>query len=244
MGDGPIVFFHAHPDDESIFTGGTIARCAEHGTRSVLVVATSGGLGRSCPRSRSLTDCREDETREAGSILGVHRIEFLRYPDSGMAGDARNREAGRFSNLDPTAVASQLAAILREERASALVTYDRQGIYRHPDHVMVHRVGRVAAELAPVATTYEATVDREYLHFVTPHLVERASRGRARELGLGAPSVAISTTVRVTDQLCAKRAAICAHRSQVGDARIDPQVYGFEWYIRHGAPGVLDRLAV
>jgi LmbE family N-acetylglucosaminyl deacetylase len=244
-GDGAIVFFHAHPDDESIFTGGTIARCVAAGQRTVLVVATSGDLGLPCRRCPcSLTTCREHETRHAASILGVHRVEFLRYPESGMRGDPRNNAAGRFSTLDADQVARRVAAILGEERATALVTYDRHGIYGHPDHIKVHSVGRLAAELATVGTVYEATVDREYLHFVEPHLVEQASRGRARELGVGAPSVAITTTVPVGRHLAAKRSAIRAHRSQVPAAEIEADVYGFEWFIRRGAAGMLDELAV
>jgi len=242
--DGAVVFFHAHPDDESIFTGGTIARCVASGRRAILVVATSGGLGRPAPRCARLEERREDETREAASILGLHRVEFLRYPDSGMRGDPCNNEAGRFSTLAADDAATRLATILREEHAAALVSYDRSGIYGHPDHVQVHVVGRLAARLAPVPTLYEATVDREYLHFVGPHLVERACRGRARDLGVGAPSVAITTTVPVGEHFGTKRRAIRAHRSQVPPARLDPAVYGFEWYMRRGEAGALDALAV
>ncbi len=238
-----IVFFHAHPDDESIFTGGTIARCAAVGWRTVLVVATSGERGRCDTRCTRLADRREDETREAASILGIARVEFLRYPDSGADASAPSARAGRFSTVDADEAAGRVAAVLCEEGASTLVTYDRRGIYGHPDHLKVHTVGRRAAQLAGVPALYEATVDREHLHFVGPHLVERASGGRARDLGIGSPTVAITTTVSVGGHFSAKRAAIRAHRSQVGRVPIEPRVYGVEWYLRRGAPGPLDRLA-
>jgi LmbE family N-acetylglucosaminyl deacetylase len=241
--NGAIVFFHAHPDDESIFTGGTIAACAARGMRTVLVVATSGELGLGASSDAGLAERREGETRDAASILGISRVEFLRYPDSGAPGDPRNRHAGRFSTTDADEASARVAALLREEQASALVTYDPLGIYGHPDHIKVHTVGGRAAQLAGVMTVYEATVDREYLHFVGPHLVERASGGRARALGIGSPSVLITTTVRVDAHLQAKCAAIGAHRSQVAQLRIEPAAHDVEWYLRHGRSGLLDELA-
>ena len=241
--DGAIVFFHAHPDDEAIFTGGTIAACTASGTRTVLVVATSGELGLGSSSDAHLALRREDETREAASILGISRVEFLRYADSGMPGDPRNTQAGRFSTIAADEASARVAALLREERASALVTYDPRGIYGHPDHIKVHRVGGRAAELAGVPTVYEATVDREYLHFTGPHLVERASGGRARALGIGSPSVLITTTVRVDAHFRSKCAAIGAHRSQVGHVAIERHAHDVEWYLRHGRNGPLDELA-
>jgi LmbE family N-acetylglucosaminyl deacetylase len=241
--DGAVVFFHAHPDDEAIFTGGTIARCSAAGRRTVLVVATSGDLGHGGRGSTDLARRREDETRDAASILGIERVEFLRYLDSGVSGDPRNGEPGRFSTIDAYEAAARVAALLREERPIALVTYDRRGIYGHPDHIKVHEVGRLAADALGVGTVYEATVDHEYLHFVGPHLVERARGGRSRDLGLGVPSVAVTTTLTVGDEFVAKRAAMRAHRSQIAGVKIQPEVYGVEWYLRRGAAGVLDAIA-
>ena len=263
-GRGSVVFFHAHPDDEAIFTGGAMARLARRGWRVVLVVATQGELGAPTTGAGSTTALaveRMTETRQAGELLGVHRLEFLGYHDSGLLGDAANAAPGAFWSADSEEVAQRLSALLREEAAAALVVYDETGIYGHPDHVKVHEVGLRAAALAEVDCVYEATVDREYLHFVETHLVIEAGAARSRldpsagELGLaasaiGKPTVLVSNTLDVRDLLDVKRAAMAAHRSQIPETasamRLPTEafaaVYGFEWFIRRGPPGPLDGL--
>ncbi len=250
-----IVFFHAHPDDEAIFTGGTMLRLAEAGHRVTLVVATSGELG--LPHAGSsvelLADLRRQETRRAASLLDVARVEFLGYRDSGLAGDEANAAPGAFASADVEEVASRLALLLVEERADALVVYDDTGIYGHPDHIQVHRAGHRAAVLAGVTTVYDVTIDREYLHFVETHLVEEAIL--AGDLGLarshiGVPTVLLTTTVDVTAQLERKRAAMAAHASQIPETTSAFQlgmeqfaaVYGWEWFMRQGPPGPIDDL--
>ena len=121
-----------------------------------------------------------DETRRASDILGVARLEFLGYEDSGMLGDPANTTPGAFWSSDNEPVAADLAHLLRDEAAEALVVYDERGIYGHPDHVKVHQVGVRAAQLAGVDLVYEVTVDREYLHFVESHLVAEAGRSPPR----------------------------------------------------------------
>jgi LmbE family N-acetylglucosaminyl deacetylase len=250
-----IVFFHAHPDDEAIFTGGTIARLSDSGHRVVLVVATGGELGIpfAAGSSELLRTVRQRETRQAASLLGISRVAFLGYQDSGMAGDAANRSDGSFCTADPSAVAVELASLLIEEDASALVVYDAFGIYGHPDHVQVHHAGLLAAAEAGTETVYEVTVDREYLHFVETHLVEEAilagDLGLARS-NIGVPTVMVTTTVPVACVLDRKRAAMAAHASQIPETTSALQigleqfaaVYGWEWFIRHGPPGPMDAL--
>lgn len=251
------MFFHAHPDDESIFTGGTMLRLAAAGHRVTLVVATGGELGEPHDDARldALAAVRQQETRRAAAILGVARVELLGYHDSGVAGDPHNTAPGAFAAADPDEVAGRLAAVLRDEAPGALVVYDQLGIYGHPDHVQVHRCGHRAAALAGVPTVYEATVDREYLHFVETHLVEEAIL--AGDLGLarshiGMPTVMVTTTVDVTAELDRKRAAMAAHASQIPETTSALQlgteqfaaVYGWEWYVRHGPPAAIDDLPV
>jgi LmbE family N-acetylglucosaminyl deacetylase len=239
-----VVFFHAHPDDEAIFTGGTMALLAERGERVVLVVATRGELG---------GPDRVEETCRAAELLGVHRVEFLRWRDSGMAGEPANDAPEAFARADVDEAADDLARVLRDEQAVALVGYDDHGIYGHPDHVQVHRVGRRAAAVADVPTVYDATVDREYLHFVETHLVVEAGGGRPADLGLaatdiGMPTLLIDLTVDVTRMLERKRTAMAAHGSQIPETASAMQlpveafaaVYGYEWYLRTGPPGPLD----
>jgi LmbE family N-acetylglucosaminyl deacetylase len=278
---GAVVFFHAHPDDEAIFTGGTMARLADEGWRVVLVVATGGELGTRYAAGRdaaSLREEREGETRRAAEVLGVSRLEFLGYRDSGVAGvpppcpnevppprpggvpAPRPNEVeanvlpGPFNAADTDEAAARLAAICTEEDASALVAYDDHGIYGHPDHLKVHEVGMRAADRAGVDVVYEATVDREYLHFVETHLVVEVLGG-APELGLavtslGVPTVEVTTIVDVRPVLARKRAAMAAHASQIPEGGYAMRlasaafsaVYGFEWYVRRGPSGPLEEI--
>jgi LmbE family N-acetylglucosaminyl deacetylase len=262
---GAVVFFHAHPDDEAIFTGGTMARLAATGWRVVLVVATRGELGAGSPSlttAVSLAAQRVAESRRAAEILGVARLEFLGFHDSGMLGDPANDAPGAFWSSDTEQVATGLAQLLEDEQARALVVYDEHGIYGHPDHVKVHRVGLRAAALAGVETLYEATVDREYLHFVETHLVAEAghatvsavapwegSLGMAASL-VGVPTVLVTNTVDVRAAIDVKRAAMSAHASQIPETvsamRLPTDafaaVYGYEWYIRRGSVGPIETL--
>jgi LmbE family N-acetylglucosaminyl deacetylase len=251
-----VVFAHAHPDDEAIFTAGTMRLLSAAGHRVVLVVATGGELGvphEDVEGPEHLAAVRRGETDSAASVLGVARTEFLGYHDSGMDAEA-DMAPGSFWSADLGEVTDRLAAILREERARALVTYDEFGIYGHPDHIQIHRACTLAAAAAGVDTVYEATVDREYLHFVETHLVEQAIL--AGDLGmvrshLGVPTVMITNAVDVSSELDRKRAAMAAHASQIPETTSAFQlgleqfaaVYGWEWFVRNGPPGPIDDLA-
>jgi LmbE family N-acetylglucosaminyl deacetylase len=258
-----VAFLHAHPDDEAIFTGGTIARLTASGHRVALVSATRGELGATTSLAEAGGDIaaqRETETRRAAEVLGVERVEFLGYRDSGMLGDSANTAPGAFWSADTDEAAERLVALLSDEAVTALVTYDQVGIYGHPDHVKVHAVGVKAAELAGVERLYEVTVDREYLHFVETHLVVEAGVSGAgdvhqAELGLaassiGVPTVLVTTTVDVRAVLDIKRAAMAAHASQIPETasamRLPTDafaaVYGFEWFVRTGPSGPIEAL--
>ncbi len=254
---GAVVFLHAHPDDEAIFTGGTMARLAAAGWRVVLVVATGGELGAAPDWTldvRGLGEHRRAETNRAAELLGVQRVEFLGYRDSGMPGSPGNVAPGSLCTADEEEVAARVAGILSEEAATAAVFYDECGIYGHPDHVKVHEIGMRAAELAGTEVVYLATVDREYLHFVETHLVVEA-RSHVGELGLagsglGVPTVVVTTMVDVRDVLQVKRRAMAAHASQIPETTSAMQlptdafsaVYGFEWFVRLGPPGPIESL--
>jgi len=266
---GTVVFFHAHPDDEAIFTGGTMALLARRGWRTVLVVATQGEKGETSSLvgpDVPLAVRRVAETAEAAEGLGVERIEFLGYHDSGMAGAKEEPPEGAFVRSSVDEAADRLGRILVEEHATALVSYDERGVYGHPDHIHVHLVSLRAAERHGVPTLYEATVDREYLHFVETHLVveaslasqqpERPSERETDALGLAASPLGLSTveidcTVDVRPVLEVKRRAMAAHASQIPESasalRLPDSdfaaVYGFEWYARRGPAGPIDDLA-
>ncbi|MQA81570.1 MAG: GlcNAc-PI de-N-acetylase [Streptosporangiales bacterium] len=244
-----IVVLHAHPDDEAIFTGITIRRLADAGVRVVLVTATAGELG------EVLVPLRPDETvaqrriaelERAAELLGVERLVLLDHRDSGLAQGPDGADPGALSRADVPVAARLLADLAVDERAEAVVHYDPRGIYGHPDHVAVHRIGALAAELAGVPA-YESTVDREHLHFAGPdaHLIHAASRATAAAFGHVTAEIGLAVG-GTPHELAVKRAAIAAHASQVRpDAVAHPafdDAYQMEWYLRTGPAGVLDRL--
>jgi LmbE family N-acetylglucosaminyl deacetylase len=240
-----MVSFHAHPDDESIACGGVMRAAADAGHRVVLVVATRGEHGEIVPGvlddGETLADRRVRETHEAAGVLGVARVEFLGYVDSGMVDTETNGASGSFWSADVEEAAERLAAILREEDADVLTCYDRIGGYGHPDHVQVHRVGRRAGELAGTPRVYEATQNRD--EFRTMLAMAREAGDDAPDLdpeGFGSPEAELTTRVDVTPWLDAKRAAMRAHRSQIADdsffLTLDDArfalAFGTEWFIR------------
>jgi LmbE family N-acetylglucosaminyl deacetylase len=256
---GTLVSFHAHPDDEAIATGGVLARAADEGHRVVLVVATKGEHGEVddgfLDDGESLADRRVRETHDAARILGVARVAFLGYTDSGMAGTPTNDQPGSFWTADVDEAAARLAEILREEDAEVLTVYDEHGNYDHPDHIQVHRVGIRAAELAATPRVYEATVNRDALRgFVIEMRSEAAASGvdipenieDPDSITMGTPAALITTTVDVGGYVDVKRAALAAHSSQVDDASFFLAMplesfrtaFGQEWFIHRGAsPG-------
>lgn len=247
-----VVFLHAHPDDEAIFTGGTIVQLVAAGHRVVVVYLTNGDPD---PQG-DMAIARTAEARAACDLLGVSRAEFLGLGDSGLD----PWSAGPMSSwhADHDVLVERLAVLLRDEDASALVVYDVGGIYGHPDHLVVHRAGTAAAVQAGTPCVYEATVDREYLHFVETHLVGHAVQSllgmeiaATNAAPLGVPTVEVSVTVDVREQAAPKRAAMAAHASQIGPdsepltmaADTFDGVYGYEWYVRaRGTTGPLDPL--
>jgi LmbE family N-acetylglucosaminyl deacetylase len=259
---GTLVSFHAHPDDETIATGGTLAKAAAAGHRVVLVLATRGDRGEVpdgfLRDGQTLAERRVEETLKAAEILGVHRVEFLGYVDSGMAGAEGNDDPQSFSRAPVDEAAARLAAILTEESADVLTTYDAKGGYGHPDHIQVHLVGARAAELAGVGRVFEATMNRD--HF--KRLLEAARTGQFEmpdmpdlpepddfDDSFGMSEDEISAAIDVTDFLDVKRAAMAAHASQISEASFflampSPAfaaTWGTEWYAR---PGVrTDRMA-
>ncbi len=254
-----LVCFHAHPDDEALQTGGTIARAAADGHRVVLVIATGGEHGEvptDLADGETLADRRRAEATRSAEVLGVSRLAWLGYQDSGMTGWDPNNHSEAFMNADLEEAASRLAAILQEENASVLTTYDWHGNYGHPDHVAVHRVGHRAAEIAGTPNVYEATINRD--------AVVRAMDA-ARAAGMDVPDfsneeapntddgnpfgmaeVDLTTFVDVSAYVSQKREALRAHTSQIaGDSFFFAMpdeafqlMFGTEWFIRKGAtPG-------
>ncbi|MFI6093923.1 PIG-L family deacetylase [Lentzea sp. NPDC051213] len=244
-----LVTFHAHPDDECIVTGGVMRKAFEEGHRVVLVVATRGEAGEIpdfLEEGEELWQRRVVETHAAADLLGVARVEFLGYLDSGMMGDELNSQPGSFWTADVEEAARKLAAILEEEDASALTIYDSFGGYGHPDHIQVHRVGKRAAEIAGTPAVYQAMVKESEFR----EAMRLAGMEEPPEMEGAVPESEINVGVDVTKYLDVKRAAMRAHASQIPEQSfflaLDDETFAVafstEWFIRegHGPASTLD----
>ncbi|TDP66587.1 PIG-L family deacetylase [Actinokineospora alba] len=251
-----LVSFHAHPDDECISCGGVMRKAADEGHRVVLVVATRGELGEVpdgfLSEGESLWQRRVEETHAAAEILGVSRVEFLGYHDSGMMGEPSNDAEGSFWTASVEEAADRLAKILVEENADILTIYDDFGGYGHPDHIQVHRVGKRAAELAGTPKVYEATINADLIRRGREEAEARGETGFGppADMKIGKPESEITAAVDVSAYLVTKRAAMRAHASQISEesfflAMPDDAflgAFGVEWFIREGqGPGITEK---
>ncbi|KOX34913.1 MULTISPECIES: N-acetyl-1-D-myo-inositol-2-amino-2-deoxy-alpha-D-glucopyranoside deacetylase [unclassified Streptomyces] len=202
-----LLLVHAHPDDESINNGVTMARYAAEGALVTLVTCTRGEEGEVIPPGLAhLAPDREDrlgphrvgELAAAMAELGVTDHRFLggpgRFRDSGMMGVEQNGRDGAFWNTDVDTAAPYLVEVIRETRPQVLVTYDPDGGYGHPDHVQAHRVATRAAELAADPAFRPDlgpahTIAKVYWNRV-PRPVVEAGFARLRAEGSAFPAVA------------------------------------------------------
>lgn len=251
-----IVAFHAHPDDEVLATGGTLARLAAEGHRVVIVAASDGWMG---ARSEPGSSTRLDELRASAALLGAARVEHLGYADSGqgpvLLPDPPDRK--RFVRASVDEAAERLADLIRAEHADLLLSYDACGGYGHRDHIHVHVVGARAAELTGVRVL-EATAPREYVRLVTKALraVRLVVRPDEDARSWFTPRAGITHRVNVRRYARQKQAALAAHRSVIeGSGRLARLmrllvalptpvfglVLGREWFAEPGAVRVGSR---
>ncbi len=254
-----LVCLHAHPDDECILTGGTMARAAAEGHRVVLIVATDGDHGEvpdDLAEGETLVDRRRAESAASAEVLGVARVEFLGYRDSGMTGWDANAHPDAFHLADVDEAATKVADICRSENAEVFVHYDWHGNYGHPDHIKVHHVGLRAAEMVGDSMrSMQATGNRDA--FVA--MIE-AAKAAGLELGnpdadddegfdpagpaddgnpFGEPEANLTLAVDVSALAETKRASMRCHGSQITDSSfflempddVFVQAFGTEWFI-------------
>ena len=198
----------------------------------------------------TLADRRVAETMRSAEVLGISRVEFLGYSDSGMDGWDQNNEPDSFWQAPVDVAAERLAAILREESAEVLTVYDPHGNYGHPDHIQVHRVGHRAAELAGTPVVYEATMNRDAVQRLVELAAELAPEldidppEMPEDMEFGMPEAALTTAVDVSGFIAQKRESITMHASQVTDSsfflrmpvEVFARAFSTEWFIRKGAP--------
>jgi N-acetyl-1-D-myo-inositol-2-amino-2-deoxy-alpha-D-glucopyranoside deacetylase len=227
-----LLLVHAHPDDESLWTGGTIARYAARGTQVIVVTCTLGEEGEIIPdqlrqlraqEADQLGGYRIGELASATAALGVHEHRFLggpgRWRDSGMVGDPANDRPRAFVKGSPDEQVTMLTEIIAEFRPQVLVSYDANGGYGHPDHIRAHQITVAAAERAPeVARVFYAVQSRTAVEAGVrilagwPDLPFRLPD--PAELAV-VPDELISTELDVAGYLPAKLRALRAHATQV-----------------------------
>jgi len=238
-----LLLVHAHPDDESINNGATMAKYTAEGALVTLVTCTLGEHGEVIPpASRHLTGAalgkhRVGELGAAMGELGVGDFRLLggagRYQDSGMMGTPDNDDPDCFWQADVDEAAGYLVEVIHEVRPQVLVTYDPDGGYGHPDHIQAHRVAMRAAELAADAGQSVAKV---YWNRVPRTVVEEGFtrlRDALPELPFDktaavddVPGVVddgrITTAIDGTAYATAKTAAMRAHATQLEVAPDQP----------------------
>src|SRR5262245_32587138 len=122
---------HAHPDDECISTGGTLARYAAEGVRTILVTCTDGAVGEisdpALATPDNLAEVRDTELQNSVNILNVSRLVKLGYRDSGMAGTDDNNNPASFQQADLEEAIQRVVEVVREEQPDVILTYDERG---------------------------------------------------------------------------------------------------------------------
>jgi N-acetyl-1-D-myo-inositol-2-amino-2-deoxy-alpha-D-glucopyranoside deacetylase len=213
-----LLLVHAHPDDESIYTGATMARYTAEGAQVTLVTCTLGELGEIIPPSLAylaaekedrLGEYRIGELAAACAALGVSDHRFLggpgRWRDSGMMGTEGNDDPRSFWRADVDQVAQALLDVIAEVRPQVLLTYDADGAYGHPDHIQAHRVAWRACELAGPdgPAKFYATAAAGSGHITTEINADAwfgqklaAMRAHATQISVDAPFYALSDGVR------------------------------------------------
>jgi N-acetyl-1-D-myo-inositol-2-amino-2-deoxy-alpha-D-glucopyranoside deacetylase len=248
------LFVHAHPDDETINNGATMAKMVAQGVAVTLVTCTRGEEGEVLvPELAHLASSAEDKLGEhritelanAMKALGVTDHRFLgNYRDSGMMGTPQNEHPKCFWNADVEEAAKKLAKIIDEIKPQVLVTYDENGGYGHPDHIQAHRVAMRAAEIS----TWQ--IEKIYWNIMPKSVVAKgieAMKAQGSDF-FGTDNVDdlpfvkddsfVSALVHAPEQVDKKMAAMKAHATQITvdgpffalSNNLGVQVFGDEYY--------------
>lgn len=248
------LFVHAHPDDETINNGATMAQMVEDGVAVTLITCTRGEEGEVLvPELSHLASNAEDklgthritELANAMKELGVKDHRFLgEYRDSGMMGTPQNEHPNCFWRADLEEAAKKLASVIDEVKPQVMVTYDENGGYGHPDHIQTHRVAMRAAEIA------NWQIKKIYWNIMPKSVVQKgmdAMKAQGSDF-FGAENVDdlpfvkddsfVSAVIHAPNQVDKKMAAMKAHATQISldgpffalSNNLGVQVFGDEYY--------------
>jgi LmbE family N-acetylglucosaminyl deacetylase len=258
-----ILWILAHPDDETFSSAGTMAWARDNGLRTACICATRGEAGgirdAELATPESLGAVREQELRTAMSLVGMGELRMLGFRDSGMENTPANNDPRALIRQPEDTILAHLVGHIRDLRPAAVITFGPEGIYGHPDHILIGRLASRAVELAAdpgylsalhapwrIAALYHAAVPREMMLAMADHpdqpLGEISDRSRQN---LGTPDAEITHRLDITPWLALKRQAIAAHRTQTlgragGDspeetAAVEARA-GLEYYARQPLP--------
>lgn len=233
-----MLLVHAHPDDETINNGATMAKYAAEGVQVTLVTCTRGEEGEvlveslanlASSRDDKLGEHREIELKKAMVHLGVKDFRFLGSPnkkwrDSGMIGTAQNERKDVFWQADLTEAAQELVNIILEIRPQVLITYDEFGGYGHPDHIKANQVAMLAAELASnqgwkISKIYWNTMPKSVIQMGIDKMKEVGSSffgaDSVDDLPFAKPDELVTSVIKAPDYVEQKLEAMKAHETQI-----------------------------
>ena len=233
-----LLLVHAHPDDETINNGVTMAKYAADGIDVTLVTCTRGEEGEvlvdsllnlASSKDDKLGEHREVELKDAMHELGIKDFRFLGSPgkkwrDSGMMGMPQNDRKDVFWQADLDEAANELVKIILEIKPQVLITYDEFGGYGHPDHIKAHQVAIRAAEIASqqgwqVSKIYWNTMPRSVIQMGIDKMKEVGSEffgaENADDLPFAKPDELVTSVVKAPEYVPQKLAAMKAHATQI-----------------------------
>lgn len=233
-----LLLVHAHPDDETINNGVTMAKYAASGAQVTLVTCTRGEEGEvlvtelanlASDKDDKLGEHREVELKDAMAQLGINDFRFLGAPnkkwrDSGMMGTTQNERGDVFWQADLDEASYELVKIILEIKPQVLITYDEFGGYGHPDHIKAHRVAMRATELAAeqgwqISKIYWNTMPRSVIQMGIEKMKEVGSdffgAESADDLPFAKPDELVTTVVNAPEYVPQKLEAMKAHATQI-----------------------------
>ena len=233
-----LLLVHAHPDDETINNGVTMAKYAASGAQVTLVTCTRGEEGEvlvtelanlASDKDDKLGEHREVELKDAMAQLGINDFRFLGDPnkkwrDSGMMGTPQNERGNVFWQADLDEASHELVKIILEIKPQVLITYDEFGGYCHPDHIKAHRVAMRATELATeqgwqISKIYWNTMPRSVIQMGIEKMKEVGSdffgAQSADDLPFAKPDELATTVVNAPEYVPQKLEAMKAHATQI-----------------------------
>ena len=233
-----LLLVHAHPDDETINNGATMAKYAAEGVQVTLVTCTRGEEGEvlveslanlASSRDDKLGEHREIELKNAMVHLGINDFRFLGSPnkkwrDSGMIGTAQNERKDVFWQADLTEAAQELVNIILEIKPQVLITYDEFGGYGHPDHIKANQVAMLAAELASnqgwkISKIYWNTMPKSVIQMGIDKMKEVGSSffgaDSVDDLPFAKPDELVTSVIKAPDYVEQKLEAMKAHETQI-----------------------------